>query len=285
MTRNIAIGSFALLTLAVATLAKPVRDRDEQPKALDVDLGGGVAMKFVRIEPGTFQMGSVNEPGRNLCEIQRQIEITQPFYLGIFEVTQKQFRQLMNSNPSFFSGTGGGANNVVGLATDDFPVEQATWTEAMKFCDLLTRRGLPAGLTADLPTEAEWEYACRAGTRSLCAFGDVLDTKVANIATNPGAAGDLGRTTTVGSYKPNAWGLYDMHGNVEEWCKDWYGDYLRDEKMDPQGPKMGGARVLRGGSWQLQAQYGRSASRDNVGPEARNNIVGFRVALRLSGRR
>jgi formylglycine-generating enzyme required for sulfatase activity len=252
---------------------------------VEIDLGDGVSIKFVPIEAGTFLMGSPNnEKGHSPSETQHEVEISRPFMLGMYEVTQRQFRHLMGTNPSAFA-------KVANVATDDFPADSVMYSEALKFCEKLN--GLPAlqrlGLTADLPTEAEWEYACRAGTKTVFHYGGALSPLHANVrGMNPygGAehAPDLGRPTKVGSYKPNAWGLYDMHGNIEEWCKDWTGPYILDDKRDPQGPKAGQSRVLRGGSWQLDPVYGRSASRDSVGPEVRNNIVGFRVALRYAGR-
>src|SRR5262249_43953947 len=177
----------ALVVPLALVEGKPAQDRPDR-KALTVDLGGGQTMKFVRIEPGTFLMGSPKEEAaRQAHEAQHEVEITQPFYLGVFEVTQAQFRQLMGSNPSYFSPQGGGKDQVTGKNTDDFPVDQVTWPEAVQFCEKLTALGKlrRLGLTAALPTEAEWEFACRAGTKTVFHYGDALSSLQANVGLQP----------------------------------------------------------------------------------------------------
>jgi len=286
----------ALAALSIAALvsmgrAVPVPDRDERRGGVQIDLGDGVLMKFVHIQAGSFQMGSPEGQEGRGAEPLHDVEITQPFMMGTFEVTQRQYRQLVGNNPSAFSAKGGFQAKVAGLDTEEFPVESVTYAEALKFCERLS--ALPElkrlGLVADLPTEAEWEYACRAGTKTVFNFGSAMSPKDGNVRGGQPYGGaapakGLDRPTKVGGYKPNAWGLYDMHGNIEEWVKDWTGPYNVGDKKDPQGPANGQSRQLRGGAWQLDPHYARSASRDSVGPEARNDIVGFRVALRFSGR-
>jgi len=243
-------------------------------------------MKLVWIEPGRFQMGSpAGEKDRLDNELQHEVEITQGFYMGAFEVTQEQYRRVKGGNPSYFNA------GKVGENTDDFPVETVSWNEAMDFCRKLTEMGKDAGQVYDLPTEAEWEYACRAGTTTVFAFGDSLSSAQANFHGDypyGGAAKGpyLKQTTTVGAYKANAWGLYDMHGNVWEWCKDWHGkDFYRESPgKDPGGPSTGTSRVLRGGSWYFGARFCRSARRDNFSPDGRGSDFGFRVVVRLSPR-
>ena len=201
----------------------------------------------------------------------------------MYAVTQAQFRQVMGMKPSQFSSKGNGRDKVSGLNTDDFPVENVNWEEAMDFCRIVSL--LPAvrdkGWVADLPMEAEWEYACRAGTETAFHYGNALSSHQANFnGTNPygdAAKGpNLQRTTKVGSYEANAWGLYDMHGNVLQWCKDWYDkDYQNQDKKDTS------QRVARGGGWFVGAPACRAACRLSVDPAARGSGLGFRVVVRL----
>jgi formylglycine-generating enzyme required for sulfatase activity len=254
------------------------------PKTLALDLGDGVKMKLARIEPGRFQMGSPpDEAKRRDDEARHEVEITKPYCLGVYAVTQAQFRQVMGMKPSQFSSKGNGRDKVSGLNTDDFPVENVNWEEAMDFCRIVSL--LPAvrdkGWVADLPMEAEWEYACRAGTETAFHYGNALSSHQANFnGTNPygdAAKGpNLQRTTKVGSYEANAWGLYDMHGNVLQWCKDWYDkDYQNQDKKDTS------QRVARGGGWFVGAPACRAACRLSVDPAARGSGLGFRVVVRL----
>src|SRR5262249_26539993 len=200
------------------------------PKTLELDLGDGVKMKLGRVEPGKFLMGSPpDEAERREDESQHEVAISKPYCLGVFAVTQAQYRQVMGTKPSRFSPTGDSRDKVSGLNTDDFPVENVSWEEAMDFCRIVSL--LPGvwdkGWVVDLPTEAEWEYACRAGTKTAFHYGNSLSSQQANFNGNK-PYGDapkgpnLQRTTKVGSYEANAWGFYDMHGNVLQWCKDWY---------------------------------------------------------------
>ena len=197
-------------------------------------------MKLVLIPAGKFIMGSpATEPERDDIETPHEVEITRPFYMGVYEVTQQQWLKTMGKpSKAHFNATRGGG--------PDHPVEDLNWNEAVDFCNKLT--ALPeekkAGRRYRLPTEAEWEYACRAGSSTPFHSGKSLSSKEANFNGNfPYGGAEKGpylrRTTKVGSYKPNAWGLYDMHGNVQEWCSDFYDpDYYKTgPKTDPKGPR------------------------------------------------
>jgi formylglycine-generating enzyme required for sulfatase activity len=254
------------------------------PKDLELDLGGGVKMRLVRIEPGKFQMGSpAGEVGRREDETQHEVEIARPYGIGVYTVTQAQYRQVMGTRPSSFSPKGDGRERVAGLNTDDFPVERVNWEEAMDFCRVVSL--LPAvrdkGWVVDLPTEAEWEYACRAGTTTPFHHGASLSSQQENFnGISPygdAAKGpSLQHTTKVGSYAANAWGLYDMHGNVFQWCKDWYA-----KEFKQPDPKQTPGRVARGGAWLSQGKDCRAARREKINPTARGSALGFRVVVRL----
>ena len=227
------------------------------------DLG----LDLLRVEPGTFLMGSPDdEPGRNKVEgPQRRVTLTQPFWLGRTEVTQAQYAAVVGVNPSTFQANGG-----------DAPVERVSWLEAMAFCRRLTARERAAGrLSQDyeytLPTEAQWEYACRAGHAG--AYAGEPDA-LGWFATNSG-----GTTHAVGGKRPNAWGFHDMSGNVLEWCRDWYGPYPRGAAIDPSGPAHGYYRVARGGSWRTAVETGRSAARGGGSAGRQDYTLGFRLAL------
>jgi formylglycine-generating enzyme required for sulfatase activity len=267
------------------------------PKHMDVDLGGGVRMKLVRIEAGKFMMGASTQreqegirkfAGEKPVDQEKphEVEISKPFYMGVYAVTQAEYEKVMGKNPSYFSRDGGGAKEVAGLNTARLPVEYVSWEDAMQFCRKLSQM---EGKTVDLPTEAEWEYACRAGSTEAFHYGNALSSKQANFdGNNPYGEADRGawlkRPAGVGSYKPNAFGLYDMHGNVRQCCKDWYKRDYYDESppRDPQGPATGTARVARGGSWYDAAWYCRSAFRHATPPGDRiNYMLGFRVVVRL----
>jgi formylglycine-generating enzyme required for sulfatase activity len=224
-------------------------------------------MEMLWVKPGTFEMGSPSsEKDRDDDETQHTVTLASGFYLGKHEVTQTQWEKVMGSNPSYFKGA-------------SRPVEKVSWTGVSAFCEKLTelerKAGrLPAGMSYQLPTEAQWEYACRAGTETRFAFGDELTAKDANFDEN------VGETIDVGKYPANAWGFHDMHGNVYEWCADWSGDYPRGATRDPVGPADGSIRVLRGGSWYYSAYDARSANRDGFGPAGSINFLGFRLSLR-----
>jgi formylglycine-generating enzyme required for sulfatase activity/HEAT repeat protein len=272
--------------VAVQAKGKKGKKAKEEPKRLEVDVGGGVKMKFVLIEPGKFTMGSPKSEGADYetQEKQHKVEITRPFYMGVFTVTQQEYEQVMGKNPSNFCAAGGGKDRVAGLDTASFPVEFVSWNDAAEFCKKLSEK---TGKKFDLPTEAEWEYACRAGTKGPFHFGDSLSSKQANFDGNRPYGGAakavyLERTAKVGSYKANAFGLFDMHGNVWQWCKDNYSDdYYKDSPVkDPQGPANSTSRALRGGSWSYDAKDCRSAFRGHGEPDGRYDAGSFRVVMR-----
>jgi uncharacterized protein (TIGR02996 family) len=249
-----------------------------------------LGMRLALIPPGRFRMGSpTTEKWRDSNEKTHEVEITRPFYLSVFPVTQRQWQALMGHNPSFFCAAGRGNDDVAGLDTSAFPVEQVSWKDAQAFLKQLSAQ--PAerktGRQYRLPTEAEWEYACRGGACSSTAFhfGSTLSWTHANFGANyVGGEADVGpyltRTCQVGLYSPNAFGLYDMHGNVREWCSDWYGEdfYAISPQRDPAGPAKGRARVLRGGCWYDFVEFCRSATRDAGSPGDGFFHIGFRVA-------
>jgi uncharacterized protein (TIGR02996 family) len=244
-----------------------------------------IGMELVLIPAGTFLMGSPElEPERTSDEHpQHLVRLTESFYLGTSLVTQQQYHQLLKRNPSRFKAGSGG-----GLA---HPVEHVSWYDAMAFCEKLSRRlgERRAGLVYRLPTEAEWEYACRAGTTSPFFWGDSASSLQANFDGNlpygnAPVGPDLQATSPVGDYPPNAFGLFDMHGNLWEWCNDWYREhyYRRCTRENPKGPRSGFERVLRGGSWNYCGGFTRSADRGKLPPAYRDAHMGFRVAITAS---
>jgi formylglycine-generating enzyme required for sulfatase activity len=241
------------------------------------EITNSIGMKLVLIPKGTFMMGSPeSEEGHQENESQHEVTISKDYYLGAFEVTQTQYQTVTGNNPSCYQGA------LVGNQNADLPVENVSWDDAVEFCKKLS--DLPeekkAGRVYRLPTEAQWEYACRAGSKTIYSFDD-----------EEGLLPEYGwfkrnssqRTHTVGLLEPNAWGLYDMHGNVWEWCSDWYGEYPKNAVSDPIGPTMGTDCVNRGGCWLYQAASCRSASRNWAKPSYRDGLLGFRVGLSPSG--
>jgi uncharacterized protein (TIGR02996 family) len=252
-------------------------------------LTNSIGMTFALIPAGKFHMGSPKfEVDRNDDEgPQHQVEITRAFYMGIVPVTQEQYEKVMHKNPSFFTRhskfAGGPAH----------PVEEVSWDQAVEFCRKLSTRAKEksSGREYRLPTEAEWEYACRGGSASSTPFhfGDSLSSTQANFHGHyPYGVEVRGRflrhTTPVGSYNPNAFGLCDMHGNVWEWCQDWYGRYPRKPAKDPTGPASGARRVLRGGTWGSCGEDCRSARRLHGEPGYGSQYFGFRVVCSASPR-
>jgi formylglycine-generating enzyme required for sulfatase activity len=255
-----------------------------------------VTMNMVWISPGTFVMGSpTSEAGRSSAETQHTVTLTKGFYMGNYAVTQGEYLALIGSNPSYFTTRDLNGNTIP--PDLNRPVEEVSWIDATNYCAHLTQQEqaagrLPTGWVYRLPTESEREYACRAGTTTAFHYGNALHGGMANFydyyeydaaigdiyVSNPSVPW-LARTTTVGSYQPNAWGLYDVHGNVWEWCRDWYGSYPTGSVTDPQGPVSGSSRVIRGGDWNYYAYYCRSAQRDGYNPSYRISYIGFRVVL------
>jgi formylglycine-generating enzyme required for sulfatase activity len=220
----------------------------------------------------SFKTGMVFGADRN----QHEVTISKDYYLGVYEVTQAQYEKVMGKNPSYFQGA------IVGNEKANLPVENVAWDDAVEFCKKLSELPVEkkAGRVYRLPTEAEWEYACRAGGKTAYSFDD-----------EPGLLYEYGwfdrnsskRTHTVGLRESNAWGVYDMHGNVWEWCSDWHGDYPEGAITDPAGPKNGSNRVFRGGCWYYGAAFCRSALRSGSDPSYSNDRNGFRVALSSNG--
>jgi formylglycine-generating enzyme required for sulfatase activity len=228
---------------------------------------------LVFIPPGTFRMGSpTNEVNRSTDEgPQTAVTISRGFWMGKYSVTQGDYLAVMGSNPSHFQGD------------TNRPVEQVTWFNSTNYCGKLTLREraagrIPAGSQFRLPTEAEWEYASRAWTSTRFSYGDDPGyTNLTNYAWYSDNSG--GMTHPVGGKLPNPWGLYDMHGNIAEWCQDWYGPYPGGIALDPQGPARGSNRVSSGSLWANTARYCRSAVRFYLSPDFSVDGEGFRVVL------
>ena len=256
--------AFVLLRCGVALAQGAQPPGKTLPEKMSVDLGGGMKMEFVLIHPGKFMMGS--EKGWPDAKPVHEVTITKPFYMGVYEVTQAQWKAVMGHNPSYFKG-------------DDLPVEQVSWQDCQRFLAKLKEK-LGEGMTCRLPTEAQWEYACRAGSKTEYCFGDDA-AKLGDYAWH--AWNSKEKTHPVDRKKPNAWGLYDMHGNVWEWCQDWYdeGYYARSPAKDPKGPASAEYRVLRGGSWHYTPDYARSACRYRNYPTLSysDSYLGCRVAV------
>jgi formylglycine-generating enzyme required for sulfatase activity len=233
---------------------------------------------MVFIPPGTFRMGSpTKEVDRSSAYEgpQTDVTISRGFWMGKYEVTQGEYLAVMGSNPSLFAGD------------PNRPAEQVTWSDATNYCGRLTRQERGVGRIATdsvyrLPTEAEWEYACRAWTSTRFSYGDDPGyTNLTNYAWYYDNSGVVWHP--VGQKRPNPWGLYDMHGNVWEWCQDWFGDYAGGFALDPQGPATGWGHVVRGGGWRGWAYHPglcRSASRIGIGNDPGGQPYdGFRVVL------
>lgn len=230
-----------------------------------------IGMSFQQIAPGSFVMG--NPAAKStlfLSETPHKTTITKSFYIGCYQVTQAQFQKVMGENPSWFRS---GAETP---DTSNHPVESVSWYQAYAFCLFLS--ALPeeqqAGRTYRLPTEAEWEYACRAESSAEYCFGD--DPSTLNRYAWHGQNSPA-RTSPVGTKLPNAWGLYDMHGNVLEWCADWYGPYPQTACSDPSGPTQGYGRVFRGGSFDFSPNLCGSSFRSMNHPTYRMQNLGFRI--------
>ena len=223
----------------------------------------GVSFDMIKVEAGSFIMGCTSEQGGDCYDDEspyHRVTITQDYYIGKFEVTQELYQAVMGTNPSNWKAF-------------DRPVEQVSWNDAMEFCAELSRM---TGRRFTLPTEAEWEYAARGGKKSTNAKYSG-SSSVAAVAWYDGNSGS--QTHPVGRLRPNELGIYDMSGNVWEWCLDRYGDYSSASQTDPMGPGSGSGRVLRGGGWYNGARGCRVSFRFNGSPGARNSSGGFRVVL------
>ena len=267
--------------------ALTVMAQDVKPEKVDVvDFGEGVKLEMVLVPEGKFKMGFTK---KGLAELkveiqeyfkkilkkelvkedldavdliiswqgkQHEVTLTKPYYMGKYEVTQEQYEAVMGKNPSDIKGA-------------KLPVANVSWLDCKEFIKKLNAK-TNGGYR--LPTEAEWEYACRAGTTTAYSFGDKMTPKDANYEDSK-----IGKPVEVGSYQPNAFGLYDMHGNVWEWCEDWHGEYPFAVTY-PKGPATGENRVLRGGSFDLTVSSARSSYRLYITPTDRFNFFGFRLA-------
>ena len=265
-TRGLLVAPF---TEAKAKESQKVLAKILQKEVEDnADISNNLKLEMVLIPAGKFMMGSkmnpvdpfsnvkVDQPG--MAELpQHEVTLTKPFYMGKYEVTQEQWFEIMEKNPSEYKGR-------------KLPVTNVSWIDCQEFIKKLNEK-TKGGYR--LPTEAEWEYACRAGTTTAYSFGDKITPKDANYYDSK-----LGKPVAVGSYKPNAFGLYDMHGNVWEWCEDLYGAYSAAAVIDPKGPAKGEGRVLRGWSYYFSASDARSSLRGDVAPTYRGDFNGFRLA-------
>jgi formylglycine-generating enzyme required for sulfatase activity len=256
MKRILGIAVVLGLVGALTVMAQEVK-----PESVEViDLGKGVKLEMVLIPSGKFMMGSpASEKERDNYETQHEVTITKPYYMGKYEVTQEQYEAVMGKNPSRTKGA-------------KLPVTDVSWEDCQEFIKKLnaSTKGV---YRFRLPYEAEWEHACRAGTTTAYSFGANITPKDANYKDSK-----IGKPVSVGSYKANAFGLYDMHGNVWEWCEDWFGDYPAGVATDPNGPATGTYRVLRGGSFLNDVSTARSSLRLILSPPLRSYSVGFRLA-------
>ena len=251
-----------------ASIASAAGQSDSSNVPLRLDLGADVVLELLWVPAGTFSMGSPPcDEGHNDDEVEHRVIIGKPIYLGQHLVSQEQFEQMAGFNPCYFKSS-------------KLPVEMVSWYDSVSFCEQLSEK---FGRRFRLPTEAEWEYACRAGTTTAFSTGATITTQQANFDgwfTYGQIPQGLSRreTTPIGSFPPNPWGFFDMHGNVWEWCSDWYGQYESGPVLDPEGPAEGEIRILRGGSWFHSPADCRSAQRDALDPGRRHSIYGFRVA-------
>ena len=279
-------GVVLMLILLVCVLPVPAATEAKMPT--DGEYANSIGMKFLRVEPGTFRMGQLKTPlpseilpifrGRGLFDSLNEgdydekpthtVKISRPFYICIYEVTNFQY-ELFDPEHKKLRGKNGFSKN------SDEAVAFVSWYDAQAFCRWLSDK---EGLVYRLPTEAEWEYSCRAGTTTNYHTGDLLPTTFLQKTHRKGGTTDP-KDLTVGQTPPNPWGLYDMHGNLEEWCLDWYGPYKSGRQVDPVGYAQGKFRVTRGGSHGSEIYYLRSANRLGTLPEAKNWVTGFRVVL------
>ena len=316
VVKELKVGTFlAALSIRPGNTIPPVQPTPTNTPAMQKQFTNGIGMSMVLIPAGEFMMGSddadaiaaVKANAKNE-QPQHRVQITNSFYMAAHETTQTQYEQIMGTNPSSFTASGTSSSKVSGQNTNRFPVEKVSWFDAVDFCIKLSLKenrtpcyrltnierssGLIKSASVEmlngegyrLPTEAEWEYACRAKSTTPFHFGSRLNGEEANMdGSYPFGTTTKGpykaRTTAVGSYTANVFGLYDMHGNVWEWCQDPYDAsyYAQQIERDPTGPASSAYRVLRGGSWSFDGRDARSANRNGRTPVNRNNDLGFRV--------
>lgn len=255
------------ILLVLCLVASPLSHAagKDAPREITVDLGPGVTMRLMLLPAGSFWMGSVENLGEEDESPRHRVTFSQPFYIGVCTVTQAQWIAVMGDNPSHFRGA-------------QLPVDSVSWEDCQRF---FTRLAARTGRQFALPTEAQWEYACRAGTETKWNFGESE-----NAAPDHAWLRDNSSNTThpVGQKPPNAWGLYDMHGNIAQWCADWYDKHTYDAGAvtDPTGPKTAtGGRVLRGGAWGDAPEGIRAAARNCLGPDGKHAGIGFRCVMLL----
>ena len=270
-----------------ARAADKVSRPTNKPKTMTLDLGKGVKMKFALVPAGEFMMGSKFSPAQAASKFEgkdsnyasehprHKVTISEPFYVGVYEVTQSQFAAVMGSEP--WKG------KMLTKLGPDYPASWVHWNEANEFCSKLSKT---LGKKVSLPTEAQWEYACRAGSDTAFCFGDA-PSKLSDYGWWRGNMVDNDKAKSyarkIGSKKPNAWGLYDMHGNVWEWCSDWFDKdfYAGGKKVDPENTKESKNPNVRGGSWYNDPCHLRSAARNSwCAPKYRHYNYGFRVIVK-----
>jgi uncharacterized protein (TIGR02996 family) len=297
-----------LIRLTRRMLRTPAAERGAMPERYAALLGAGVkpvvvewtnsiGMRFALVPGGRFLMGSPEgELGRTDDERLHEVELTRPYWLGVLPVTQAQWKEVMGDNPAWFSVGGKGKDDVARLDADHFPIESVSWEDAQAFLGRLTARAEEekAGWAYRLPTEAEWEHACRAGADVKHPFclalpSLSLSSTQANFDGNYPYGGApkgpyLERPSAAGGHEVNPFGLCDMHGNVWEWCSDWFGEYPAQLANDPLGPAGGSGRVLRGGGWLSVGRDCRAAERLDELPSDRSFYQGFRVAAHRRAR-
>ena len=274
---------FSLLMVGCGEEAQKEAVQEEAPKEASFAIKPGenftvpdLNLSMIWVKPGTFTMGSpTSEAWRSPDETEHNVSLTKGFYLGKYEVTQAQYEAVMTGNTDGQSAT---PSNWSG--NPNRPVEKVSHDDVQVFLSRLNTQqsaNIPAGWAYVLPTESQWEYACRAGTTTAYSWGDDINATRANYNSN------IRQTRDVGNYAANPWGFFDMHGNVWEWTADWFGAYpVGNPVTDPTGEASGSYRVARGGSWYLVGTHLRSARRSYDAPSSRSSYVGFRVGFQSS---